>query len=95
MRAALETLASIDAKRKVAFCGLMAELADSAKEHQAIRQYATELGIELVAVNTDLYDVDSVSLDQARDQLAKLSREDAALVKGSKVTGLVRLCEGL
>jgi UDP-N-acetylmuramoyl-tripeptide--D-alanyl-D-alanine ligase len=95
MRAALETLASIDAKRKVAFCGLMAELADSAKEHQAIRQYATGLGIELVAVNTDLYDVDAVSFDQARDQLAKLGRDDAALVKGSKVTGLVRLCEGL
>ncbi|MFZ9273029.1 MAG: UDP-N-acetylmuramoylalanyl-D-glutamyl-2, 6-diaminopimelate--D-alanyl-D-alanine ligase, partial [Ilumatobacteraceae bacterium] len=79
----------------VAFCGLMAELADSAIEHQAIRQYATELGIELVAVNTDLYDVDAVSFDQARDQLAKLGRDDAALVKGSKVTGLVRLCEGL
>jgi UDP-N-acetylmuramoyl-tripeptide--D-alanyl-D-alanine ligase len=95
MRAALETLASINAKTKVAFCGLMAELADSAIEHQAIRQYATELGIEFVAVNTDLYDVDAVSFDQARDQLAKLGRDDAALVKGSKVTGLVRLCEGL
>ncbi|MFM7950859.1 MAG: hypothetical protein ACKO93_04985, partial [Acidimicrobiaceae bacterium] len=62
---------------------------------QAICQYATELGIELVAVNTGLYGVDSVSFDQARDQLAKLSGDDAALVKGSKVTGLVRLCEGL
>ena len=92
MRAALETLASINAKRKVAFCGLMAELAESASEHRSIRQYATELGIELIAVNTDLYDVDAVSFDQARDLLAKLSRDDAALVKGSKVTGLVRLC---
>ncbi|HBZ61465.1 MAG TPA: UDP-N-acetylmuramoylalanyl-D-glutamyl-2, 6-diaminopimelate--D-alanyl-D-alanine ligase, partial [Acidimicrobium sp.] len=89
------TLASINAKRKVAFCGLMAELAESASEHRSIRQYATELGIELVAVNTELYDVDAVSFDQARDLLAKLSRDDAALVKGSKVTGLVRLCEGL
>ena len=95
MRAALETLASFSAKRKVAFCGLMAELADSASEHCSIREYATELGIELVAVNTDLYGVDAVSFDQARDQLKKLSRDDAALVKGSKVTGLVRLCEGL
>jgi UDP-N-acetylmuramoyl-tripeptide--D-alanyl-D-alanine ligase len=95
MRAALETLASLNAKRKVAFCGLMAELAESASEHRSIRQYATELGIEFVAVNTDLYDVDAVSFDQARDQLAKLGRDDAALVKGSKVTGLVRLCEGL
>ncbi|MFM7495048.1 MAG: UDP-N-acetylmuramoyl-tripeptide--D-alanyl-D-alanine ligase, partial [Acidimicrobiaceae bacterium] len=73
MRAALETLASIEAKRKVAFCGLMAELAESAIEHRAICQYATELGIELVAVNTDLYGVDSVSFDQAREQLARLS----------------------
>jgi UDP-N-acetylmuramoyl-tripeptide--D-alanyl-D-alanine ligase len=95
MRAALETLASVGAKRKVAFCGLMAELADSESEHRSIRQYATELGIELVAVNTDLYEVDSLSFDQARDQLKKLGRNDAALVKGSKVTGLVRLCEGL
>jgi hypothetical protein len=53
------------------------------------------LGIEFVAVNTDLYGVDAVSFDQARDQLSKLGRDDAALVKGSKVTGLVHLCEGL
>jgi UDP-N-acetylmuramoyl-tripeptide--D-alanyl-D-alanine ligase len=95
MRAALETLASVGAKRKVAFCGLMAELAESENEHRSIRKYATELGIEFVAVNTGLYGVDAVSFDQARDQLSKLGREDAALVKGSKVTGLVRLCEGL
>jgi hypothetical protein len=73
----------------------MAELAESENEHRAIREYAMELGIELVAVNTDLYGVDAVSFDQARDQLSKLGRNDAALVKGSKVTGLVRLCEGL
>ena len=95
MRAALETLASLSAKRKIAFCGLMAELAEPEKEHTAIREYAAQLGIELVAVNTDLYGVDAVSFDQVKDQLTKLNREDAALVKGSKVTGLVRLCDGL
>ncbi len=95
MRAALETLASIRADKKVAFCGLMAELAEPEKEHTVIREYASQLGIELVAVNTDLYGVDAVSFDQAKDRLAKLNRDDAALVKGSKVTGLVRLCEGL
>ena len=95
MRAALETLASLSAKRRIAFCGLMAELAEPEKEHTAIREYAAQLGIELVAVNTDLYGVDAVSFDQAKDQLTKLNREDAALVKGSKVTGLVRLCDGL
>ncbi len=95
MRAALETLASLSAKRKIAFCGLMAELAEPEKDHTAICEYALQLGIELVAVNTDLYGVDAVSFDQARDQLEKLNRDDAALVKGSKVTGLVRLCDGL
>ncbi|MEY3397275.1 MAG: hypothetical protein RLZZ534_1237 [Actinomycetota bacterium] len=55
MRAALETLASMNAKRRVAFCGLMAELADPAKEHSAIRAIAEDLNIELIAVNTDLY----------------------------------------
>jgi cyanate lyase len=73
----------------------MAELAESENEHRSIREYATELGIEFVAVNTGLYGVDAVSFDQARDQLSKLGRDDAALVKGSKVTGLVHLCEGL
>ena len=95
MRAALETLASMSAKRRVAFCGLMAELSEPASEHRAIREYANELGVELVAVGTDLYGVESVSFDQAKEQLAKLDREEVALVKGSKVTGLVRLCEGL
>ena len=95
MRAALETLASLSAGRKIAFCGLMAELAEPEKEHTAICEYAAQLGIELIAVNTDLYGVDAVSFDQAKTQLAKLNHHDAALVKGSKVTGLVRLCDGL
>ena len=95
MRAALETLASLSAGRRIAFCGLMAELAEPEKEHTAICEYAAQLGIELIAVNTDLYGVDAVSFDQAKTQLAKLNRYDAALVKGSKVTGLVRLCDGL
>ena len=95
MRAALETLASLSAGRRIAFCGLMAELAEPEKEHTAICEYAAQLGIELIAVNTDLYGVDAVSFDQAKTQLAKLNRHDAALVKGSKVTGLVRLCDGL
>jgi UDP-N-acetylmuramoyl-tripeptide--D-alanyl-D-alanine ligase len=95
MRAALETLAKLPAKKKFAFCGLMAELADPAKEHLAIRAIAEDLNIELIAVNTDLYQTQAVSFEEAKSQLAKLGASDAALVKGSKVTGLVRLCDGL
>jgi len=95
MRAALETLAKLPAKKKFAFCGLMAELADPAKEHLAIRAIAEDLNIELIAVNTDLYQTQAVSFEEAKSQLAKLGASDAALVKGSKVTGLVLLCNGL
>jgi UDP-N-acetylmuramoyl-tripeptide--D-alanyl-D-alanine ligase len=95
MRAALETLAKLPAKKKFAFCGLMAELADPAKEHLAIRAIAEDLNVELIAVNTDLYQTQAVSFEEAKSQLASLGASDAALVKGSKVTGLVRLCDGL
>ena len=73
----------------------MAELAEPAKEHLAIRAIAEDLNIELIAVNTDLYQTQAVSFDEAKSRLAKLGASDAALVKGSKVTGLVRLCDGL
>ena len=95
MRAALETLANVSARRKIVFCGLMAELSEPAKEHLAIREFAEGLGFEFVAVNTDLYGVAALSFEQARTRLAQLDSDDAALVKGSKVTGLVRLCDGL
>ncbi len=95
MRAALEALATIEASRKIAFCGLMAELAEPEKDHREICELAEKLGVELVAVNTDLYGIKPVSFDQARARLAGLDRNYAALVKGSKVTGLVRLCDGL
>lgn len=95
MRAALETLATLPAKRKFAFCGLMAELAESESEHDAIRKFAENLGIEMIAVNTDQYGIEVLTFDAAKAQLAKLGTGDVALVKGSKVTGLVRLCDGL
>ncbi|NDE70910.1 MAG: hypothetical protein EB050_07200 [Actinobacteria bacterium] len=61
----------------------------------AIREFAESLGIEFVAVNTDLYGIAALSFEQVRTRLAELDSDDAALVKGSKVTGLVRLCDGL
>ena len=95
MRAALDTLASFNATSRVAFCGLMAELSDPKTEHKSIRNYAEELGIKFVAVDTDLYGVEPVSFDHAKSEMKKLQKGDVAMVKGSKVTGLVRLCDGL
>lgn len=95
MRAALDTIAKFASDRKVAFCGLMAELAEPAKEHLMISEYAKSLNIEIVAVETPLYGVDACSFVEAKARLTNLGAGDVALVKGSKVTNLVRLCDGL
>ncbi|MFM7820858.1 MAG: UDP-N-acetylmuramoyl-tripeptide--D-alanyl-D-alanine ligase [Actinomycetota bacterium] len=95
MRAALETLNLLPANRRVAFCGLMAELSESEKEHQAIRKLVEQLGIDLVAVETSFYGVEPVGLETAKSMLKNLDADIVALVKGSKVTGLGRLFEGL
>ena len=55
MAAALEALAAIDAERRVAVLGLMAELADPVAEHRAIARLPEQLGVELVAVETAHY----------------------------------------
>ena len=85
--------------RRVAVLGLMAELGDrAADEHLAIAQRVADLGLELVAVGTDLYGVESLAdLDAAYGAL-DLAVDDAVLVKGSRVAGLevlaARLLDG-
>jgi UDP-N-acetylmuramoyl-tripeptide--D-alanyl-D-alanine ligase len=92
MEAALRTLAGVDAPRKTAFLGRMAELGEHAKQyHRDIAQLASELGVDLIAVETDLYEVQPVTLDQAQQHLAELGVGDAALIKASRSVGLERL----
>ena len=86
MRAALDTLAALPARRRVAVLGLMAELDDPGPQHLATSEYAGRLGIELVAVGTDLYGVPPAA--DAIDAVGPLGDGDAVLVKGSRVTGL-------
>ena len=95
MRAALETLTTISGVRRIAFCGLMAELAEPSQDHLEIATLAKQNQIEIVAVETDLYGVRSISFSQARQVLAELGDGDLVLIKGSKVAGLSRLCDGL
>ncbi len=97
MAAALRALASLDARRRVAVLGVMAELGDDAPtEHRSVAALASELGIELVAVGTDLYGVDPLGGPEAAvAALAGLGPEAAVLVKGSRVAGLEAVAEGL
>lgn len=86
MAAALQSLASIDARRKVAVLGVMAELDDPAGGHRDIADLARALGIEVVAVGTDLYGVAPVS--DPVSAVGSLAAGDAVLVKGSRVARL-------
>lgn len=97
MAAALRSLAGLDARRRVAVLGAMAELGPSAEdEHAAVGALARSLGIEVVAVGVVAYGGTVVEdIDQARAALDGLGRGDAVLVKGSRVAGLERLAEHL
>ena len=94
--AALDALAALSARRRVAVLGVMAEIEHPADEHAAIAAYAGGLGIEVLAVGTALYGgpaVDDVAA--AIDALGSVADGEAVLVKGSRVAGLERLARAL
>jgi UDP-N-acetylmuramoyl-tripeptide--D-alanyl-D-alanine ligase len=89
MRAAIDALVDLPAKRRVAILGVMAEISDAEAEHRAIVGYASDRGVEVIAVGTDLYGV--AASQDAVEALGSLSGDDAVLVKGSRVAGLEKL----
>jgi UDP-N-acetylmuramoyl-tripeptide--D-alanyl-D-alanine ligase len=96
MEAALRALASLPARRRVAVLGVMAELGDrAAVDHQGAATLAAELGIEVIAVGTDAYGVQSLNVDEAIAALGPLAQGDAVLVKGSRVAELEVLAQRL
>jgi UDP-N-acetylmuramoyl-tripeptide--D-alanyl-D-alanine ligase len=97
MAAALRSLASLDAGRRVAVVGLMAELGDQELEgHRSIAVLADELGIELLPVGTDRYGREAVDGPTAAvAALGELAPGTAVLVKGSRVAGLEAVATAL
>ena len=97
MAAALEALAALPARRRVAVVGEMAELgAISEAEHQAVAASARRLGVDLIAVGTGDYGVTPVDgIEAAVAALGVLGPDDAVLVKASRVAGLERLAARL
>ncbi|CAB4600041.1 unannotated protein [freshwater metagenome] len=93
VEAALRTLADMRAQRRIAILGVMAELEDPVEAHARVAEVAARLGVDVVAVGTDLYGVDSVSIDDAIATLRSLEAGDVALVKGSRVAGLDRIVD--
>ena len=99
MRAALDALAALDATRKVAALGPMAELGEDADAaHLEVAAYARAKGIEVVAVAAPAYQAgrDAVDVMTATELLSDLLRPgDAVLVKASRAAGLERLADAL
>ncbi|MDH3499575.1 MAG: UDP-N-acetylmuramoyl-tripeptide--D-alanyl-D-alanine ligase [Acidimicrobiia bacterium] len=92
VEAALESLAALAATRRVAILGLMAELGeDSAEAHLYIAGKAADLGIELIAVGTDLYGHQVTELNDVPAKVGRLDATCAVLVKGSRVIELERV----
>jgi UDP-N-acetylmuramoyl-tripeptide--D-alanyl-D-alanine ligase len=93
MRAALDALAALPGRRRIAVLGLMAELDDPGPAHRAIADEAATMGIEVVVVGTDHYGLTPV--DDPLAHLEDLGEGDAVLVKGSRVAGLERIASRL
>ena len=88
MAAALEALAAVEADRRVAVLGLMAELDDPVPAHRAIAARAGELGIELIAVDTDGYGIAPIAGVDVVRHLGRVGPGVAVLVKASRAAGL-------
>ena len=93
MKAAIDSLSMLPCSgRKIAFLGLMAELGEqSSQAHIEVERHAEELGVEVIAVETELYgDVRNVEIAGIEDVIESMSldKSDAILFKASRVVGL-------
>jgi UDP-N-acetylmuramoyl-tripeptide--D-alanyl-D-alanine ligase len=91
MTAALHALSATKASRRIAVLGVMAELSDPEQDHLQISRLAKQLDIDLIAVDTDMYEVQSRTRDEVVAMLATVENTAAILIKGSRVVQLEKL----
>ena len=93
--AALRTVAETSAKQRYAVLGVMAEVLHSDVAHQEIATLCRQSGIELLALETDLYGTEAMSLTDIASILDGLDSHTVVLVKGSRVAATERVVQGL
>ena len=93
--AALRTLAETPAKQRYAVLGVMAEVLHSDVAHQDIAALCGQLGIELLALETDLYGTNALSLSDIASALGGGDSTTVVLVKGSRVAATERVVQVL
>ena len=91
MAAALDALTAMQATRRIAVLGLMAELDDPVAADAEIASLVARSGIELITVGTDQYGVEP-SADPI-GELGDLGPGDVVLVKASRAAGLDRIAD--
>lgn len=93
MNAAIDALLAVDARRRIAVVGLMAELgARHTTDHLSIGDRLRAEGIEVISVAIPEYGGTQVAgIEDAAAVLHDLEEGDAVLIKASRVTGLERL----
>lgn len=99
MAAALRALVRLDAPRRMAVLGTMAELGELATlEGRKVAELAEQLGVDVVAVGTDLYRTAPVGAHEAVEAVLGVGgagEGTAVLVKGSRVAGLEEVARSL
>jgi UDP-N-acetylmuramoyl-tripeptide--D-alanyl-D-alanine ligase len=91
MAAAMHALSATKASRRIAVLGVMAELSDPEQDHLQITRLAKQLGIELIAVETDMYGVQSRTREELAVMLSTVENTATILIKGSRVAQLEKL----
>jgi UDP-N-acetylmuramoyl-tripeptide--D-alanyl-D-alanine ligase len=93
--AALQTIAESPARQRFAVLGVMAEVSDSVNVHRGIAALCGQLGIELLALETDLYGTPALSVAEIVDALRELDSNNVVVVKGSRMAATERVVHSL
>jgi UDP-N-acetylmuramoyl-tripeptide--D-alanyl-D-alanine ligase len=98
MRAALDAIAAIEAGRRIAVLGPMAELDDPPAGHARVAADAAERGVVIVPIGTELYGTAPAAASAAEFDpavLGELGEGDVVLVKASNGARLWTVAERL
>ena len=91
----MRTVAEMLAKKRYAVLGVMAEVLQSDVAHQEIATLCQQLGIELLALETDLYGTSALSLSDIANIFTGNDSNTVVLVKGSRVAATERVVQEL